>query len=261
MDSAALIIVILILIPLLYLFYFWANSEVLTDAEVKELAESQRFWDLSNYLSLNYATFLVNREFKSALNKGGQFYNCDETLSNFPGIAAALLKGKKHEWVIFAFAKDKKVFCFYANKGFDNQSVGLNIDLEYFSKLAKNYSAEFVLQFHNHPNAVLAASPQDISSANYLGELFTNASINYLSFVCATGNFYQYGWWFLKSFNNIEEYLEQIIRVNGTSRSQNYDLRKELRRKKYSKNLRLNNSSHNVYSEINGEKNHSAPIQ
>jgi len=116
MDTAALIIVIIVLIPLLYLFYFWANSDVLKDIEVQELAESQRFWDIINYLSLNSATSQVNKEFKSALNKSGQFYNCDETLSNFPGIAAALLKGKKHEWVIFAFAKNKKVFSFCQNE-------------------------------------------------------------------------------------------------------------------------------------------------
>lgn len=257
MDSATLIIVILILIPLLYLFYFWANSEVLIDAEVKELAESQRFWDLSNYLSLNYATFQVNREFKSALNKGGQFYNCDETISNFPGIAAALLKGKKHEWVIFAFAKNKKVFSFYANKGFDNQSVGLNIGSEYLTKLAKNYSAEFVLQFHNHPNAVLAASPQDITSANFFGQLFTTNAMNYLAFVCGTGHFYQYGWWLTESFYNYNGYVEDILKVNGISRSKNFELRKELRKKKYSKNLRLSNSSHNINSHMKNEMSQS----
>ena len=257
MDTAALIIVIIVLIPLLYLFYFWANSDVLKDIEVQELAESQRFWDIINYLSLNSATSQVNKEFKSALNKSGQFYNCDETLSNFPGIAAALLKGKKHEWVIFAFAKNKKVFSFYANKGFDNQSVGLNIDSEYFTKLAKNYSAEFVLQFHNHPNAVLASSPQDITSANYFGELFTNNSINYLAFVCGTGRYYQYGWWFTESFYKADKYLDNILKTNGISRSKNFELRKELRRKKYSKNFRLNNSSHNIHSQMKNEMSQS----
>src|SRR3989337_2717415 len=103
MDYGILILVVIILIPIFYLLYFWANSESLLEGEVNELANSQRYWDIFNYLGFNDVLFEVNKELKSALNKRGQFYNCNETLSNGPGIVSALLKGKKHEWVIFAF--------------------------------------------------------------------------------------------------------------------------------------------------------------
>lgn len=211
-----------------------------------ELSASKRFWDIFNYLGYAGAQLEVNKEFKSALNKKGQFYNCNEDLNKFPAIVSALLKGKKHEWVIFAFAKNKNVFLFYTNKGSDNQSVAPNISSEYLSNLAEDKGADIVLQFHNHPNAVLSASPQDLTSAKYFGEMFTNKAINYVSFVCGAGHFYQYGWWMSDSFYNINNYIEEIQTQNGFSRSKNFELRKELKKKKYFKNFRLNNSSHNM---------------
>lgn len=246
MDYLTLFLVILILFPLIYFFYFWANSDLLEETEIKQLAISQRFCDIFNYLGFTELQFEINKEFKSALNKNGQLYNCDELLNNFPSTASALLKGKKHEWVIFAFVKNKKVYSFYTNKGNDNQSVSLNMSYEYVCKIAKDREADVVLEFHNHPNAVLASSQQDISSANYYGKLFVGDKINFLAFVSGRGRYYQYGWWFTDSLYNVNNYLEKIQKENGTSRSVNFALRKELKRKKYFKDLKLNsNSSHN----------------
>lgn len=246
MDSATLIIVIIVLVPLLYLLYFGVNSEILTEDEINELANSQRFWDTYNYLGFIESQFEVNKEFKSALNKNGQLYNCNESLNNFPSIASALLKGKKHEWIIFAFSKNKIVYSFYINKGTDNQSVAPNLSSDYINKIAKDGGADMVLEFHNHPNAVLSASQQDISSANYFGKIFTNNGLNFSAFVSGAGRFHQYGWWFTENFFDINNYLEHIKKENGTSRSVNFDLRKEMKRKKNLKDFRLNsNSSHN----------------
>lgn len=246
MDSATLIIVIVVLVPLLYLLYFWTNSDILTDDEINELANSQRFWDTYNYLGFTESQFEVNKEFKSALNKNGQLYNCNEPLNNFPSVASALLKGKKHEWIIFAFAKNKMVYSFYTNKGNDNQSVAPNLSSDYIKKIAMDGGADMVLEFHNHPNAVLSASQQDITSANYFGEILTNNNLNFSAFVCGAGRFYQYGWWFAETFLDINNYYERIKKENGRSRSINFDLRRELKRKKYFKDFRLNsNSAHN----------------
>lgn len=247
MDLATLIIVIIVIVPLLYLLYFWVNSEILSDDEINELANSQRFWDTYNYLGFTESQFEVNKEFKSALNKNGQLYNCNKSLNNFPSFASALLKGKKHEWIIFAFAKNKMVYSFYTNKGNDNQSVAPNLSSDYIIKIAKDGGADLVMQFHNHPNAVLSASQQDISSANYFGKIFTDNKLNFTAFVSGTGRFHQYGWWFTDTFFNINNYIENIKKDNGTSRSVNFYLRKELKRKKYFKDFRLNNnSSHNL---------------
>lgn len=246
MDLLTLIILIIVLVPLLYLFYYWANSEILNDDEINELAVSQRFWDTYNYLGFAESQFGVNKEFKSTLNKNGQLYDCNESLNNFPSIASALLKGKKHEWIIFAFAKNKVVYSFYTNKGSDNQSVSPNLSSDYINKLAKNGGADMVLEFHNHPNGVLSASQQDISSANYFGEIFTNNRLNFTAFVSGTGRFRQYGWWFTENFFEINIYIELIKKENGTSRRVNFDFRQELKKKKHFKDYCLNNSSHNL---------------
>ena len=232
MDYGILILIIIILIPLFYLLYFWANSEILNEKEITELSCSKRFWDLHNYFDFTESQFNVNKEFKSALNKNGQLYNCNETLSNFPGIASALLKSKKHEWIIFAFANNKNVNAFYTNKGNDNQSVTPNITPEHITKLANDNNANIVLQFHNHPNAVLSASSQDLTSAKYFGNIFNDNSINYLSFVCGAGRFHQYGWWITESFFSPDQYITAIKNENGKSRSKNFELRKELKRKR-----------------------------
>ncbi len=254
MDVLIIILVIIVLIPLIYLLYFFSNSGILTEDEIMELSASKRFWDIFNYYGFVGTQLEVNKEFKSALNKKGQFYNCNENINKFPAIASALLKSKKHEWVIFAFAKDKNVFSFYTNKGSNNQSVVPSISSDYLSNLANDKGAEIVLQFHNHPNAVLSASPQDLTSAKYFGEMFTNKAINYVSFVCGAGHFHQYGWWMSNSFYNVNNYVEEIQTQNGISRSKNFELRKELKKRKYFKDSRLNNSSHNMNIQNNYAK-------
>lgn len=251
MASIVLIVVIIALIPAIYLLHFWVNSDVLSDIELRELAIARRFWDTYNYLDFTETQFEVNKAFKSTLNKNGQLYNCNEQLKNFPSIASALLKGKKHEWVIFAFARNKIVFSFYTNKGNDNQSVAPNLSANYITKIANDNNADMILQFHNHPNAVLSASQQDLTSANYFGKIFTSNKLNFLAFVSCAGRFYQYGFWLTETFYNMNDYLEIIRKDNGISRSINYDLRKELKRKKYFMNAHLNNSSTNITLQMN----------
>lgn len=210
MNLATLIILIIVLVPLSYLLYFWVYSEILKDDEINDLASAQRFWDTCNYLGFTESQCEVNKEFKSALNKNGQLYNCNESLNNFPSVAP-------------------------------------NPTTDYINKIANDGGADMVLEFHNHPNALLSASQQDITSANYFGKIFTDNRLNFLAFVSGAGRFHQYGWWFIDTFCNINNYLENIKKDNGTSRSVNFDLRKDLKRKKYFKDFRLNNnSSHNI---------------
>lgn len=249
MDTSILILTLLILIPLIYFIYYWTNSYPLDENEIDELAISQRFWDIYQYFSFADSQGQVNQEFKSALNTKGQFYRIfDIDISIFPSIAAGLLKGKKHEWILFAFSKDKKVFSFYINKGYDNQSVAPNITIEETKRIAFENKANIILEFHNHPNAVLGASKQDIISANYFGETLCEVGINFLAFVCGRGNFIQYSWWFIDSFFPESNYLKDIENNNGKTRSQNFQMRKELKRKNYVRTIRLNvNASHNIY--------------
>lgn len=253
MNIVILLLVIILLIPIIYLFYLTANSNPLSNAEVEQLALSQRFNDVFHYFNFTIQQFIINKDFKVRLNSKGQFYNLNEELKNIPSIASAILKGKKHEWVLFAFSKGKNVYLIYTNKGYDNQSVSSNISFDVLSTIAKDEGADTILHFHNHPNGVLQASQQDILSADYYGKLFTKEKINYLAFVCGRGNYYQYAWWIIDSFCPLNNYINSINRNNGKSRSANFNLRKELKKKKYFMKVRLNNNSSHNFSIENEE--------
>ncbi|MDP3148425.1 MAG: hypothetical protein Q8N83_04760 [Ignavibacteria bacterium] len=247
MDITVIFLTLLVLIPVIYFFYFWANSETLSDNEVGQLGLARRFWDIHNDLGFSNNQLLIDKEFKSKLNIGGQFYSIDEKVSVFPSFASALLKNKKHEWVIFAFVKDKKVFSFYTNKGNDNQSVTPSLTLGMINSFVQNGKVDTILEFHNHTNVVLSPSDQDINSSNSLGESLIGQGINFMAFVCGAGNYYQYGWWFTKNYFNFSEYIGGIQKENGLTRSINFELRKELKRKKYFMDVRLGTRiSHNI---------------
>jgi hypothetical protein len=249
MDALISFFIILGLISLFYFIYYWINSEILSESEIKTLALSRRFDDAYKYFGFTYSQYVINKEFKSKLNKKGEVYSCDNPLSIFPSIISALLKGKKHEWVVFAFVKNQTVFAFYTNKGDDNQSVSVNTHPVNLGMFASKHEADLILQFHNHPNAVLSTSKQDIISADYFGELFTKHSVNYLAFVCGAGNYYQYSWWLTDSFFTMNNYFEIITREDIKSRSSNFKLRKELNRKKsFMRSCLEKNKSHNIYT-------------
>jgi hypothetical protein len=247
METATIFIVLIFLIPLIYLLYFWANSDPLSDSEIKLLAQFKRFWDINNYYGFTNAVFTVDKQFKSALNSKGQLYNVNEDLNNFPSIASSILKGKKHEWVAFAFSKNQKVYSFYTNKGNDNQSVSVNLNVDVLKEIAREKGADTILEFHNHPNAVLHSSFQDSKSANYYGNEFTKEGINFLAFVCGRGNYLQYAWWLTDSFFSDTNYRDKIISNNGKTRSCNFEMRKELKRKNNFASAKLmGNTSNNV---------------
>jgi DNA repair protein RadC len=250
-------VTILVSFICLYLINYWLNSEKLTDEEINELALSQRFWDIYKYFDFNESQVEINKEFKSTLNKDGQFYNCNESLKNFPAIASALLKSKKHEWIIIAFSSNKIIKSFYTNKGVDNESVVPNLGAEIIKKIAMDNDADLILDFHNHPNSVLLASQQDIAVANYLGKIFTNNGLNFIAFVTGKGNFHLYGLWVTDTFYDFNNYLSHCRNENGKSRSINYKMRKELKRKKLFMNSHISKLSHNFLimdSTPSGEK-------
>lgn len=246
MSLETSVFAIALIVVVLYLLYFWINSDSLSDEEIVELASCRRFWDAHNYFAFSKTEVEINKHFKSTLNRDGRLYTCIESLGEFPAIASALLKGKKHEWVVFAYCKNKTVGSFYANKGHDNRSVEPNMSIRQIIEIAQAQGAEIVLQFHNHPNAVLSSSDQDRTSADYFGKVFTDIGVTFISFVCGAGQFRQYGWWLADSFYQLDNYLKLIEQNNASSRSTNFGLRKELRRKKSFANARLNGSAHNI---------------
>ena len=86
------------------------------------------------------------------MRSDGRFYKIEERLFEFPALAAGLLKYKKHEWIIIAFEKEKRVELIWLNKGKDNKSVSWFLSASEIVETAKQHSFSSVLVFHNHPN-------------------------------------------------------------------------------------------------------------
>ncbi len=228
---------------IVYFIYFLTYSTDLSELEIIELSKSQRFWDIEQSLNFSNYLFTIDKNFKANMSKSGQFYKCSQKLIDFPSFAAALLKRKKHEWIIYGFGKDNTVFTFYTNKGIDNTSVSPNITVETMIEFAQTNSAQIILEFHNHPNAVLSPSAQDLISTKNTGAKFIANNLSFLSFVCGRGEFSQYGWWFHNNFHPLKKYITNNNKKNKQSRSENFRLRKELRKKRSYRELILQKDS------------------
>lgn len=215
------------------IIFFCTHRKPLNDQELKKLMNKRR----KKYIRKNYAFQATNsypdKQFKSSMRPSGKLYSADICLSNFPSYMANLLKGKKHEWVVLACVKDKTVKCFYANKGDDNKSVSFNIDRSELIRLCKANGYQTVLRFHNHPNSdpqhytCLLASEQDKRSAKYLSDIFLDAGINWIDFVCERGRFLEYSRAFADTFYPEESSLEFIVSQNSQPKMY-YKLQREL---------------------------------
>src|SRR5579862_7462384 len=120
MDSFLALFIVVILIILVFVL---AHLRQLTHEEIRFLSNKRRNQQIRQYFSFDRRKLFVNQEFKKKMNPNGKFYPRDDKLYEFPSIAAGLLKGKKHEWIIIAFEKYKAVNAICINKGNDNSEV------------------------------------------------------------------------------------------------------------------------------------------
>jgi len=103
------ILVLASIFGLIGLIFVFTHLRPLTEDEVKQLGTKRRGKQIRGYFSFAAVGFNVDKEFKKQMNPNGTFYRINEGLFEFPSIAAALLKYKKHEWIIIAFEKHKKI--------------------------------------------------------------------------------------------------------------------------------------------------------
>lgn len=230
--------------------FFILHRNPLNEEEILKLSQRRTHKYIKKNYTFNNVPVAVNKEFKSSLKPNGCWYNANESLASFPSYIAALLKGKKHEWVVLAIEKDGLVYGFYANKGHDNSSVSFNCDLEYIMEKCKEYGCSTIMRFHNHPNenpsrqTCLLASEQDKSSALWcsgqVGHLY-----NWLDFVCERGSFIKFFEQYSPAFIPKIASHEHIRTENNTSRFKNYKLHRELGLFHYSKSNSKNDFSKN----------------
>ncbi len=227
---SALIAIVIFLVA--HLFRFLYNARELSVIETYEIAAFRRFDDIMKTFGFHNSIIEIRQEYKAILNPKGEYYNWCAPLKDFPSIAAGYLKSKKHEWLIFAFAVDNDVVGFIINKGYDNSSVAPIVPFETIIGIANKLKAHTVLDFHNHPNAILFPSEQDVKVANECGQLAVDNNLNYCAFLCGRGQYFQYAWWFPKEFSNYEQHLKETNEINGASLIDNYRMRKQIKKNK-----------------------------
>lgn len=226
-------IMIIFIIVLLIVVFIFTHTRSLTEMEVRKLSSKRRHKQINIYFSFNSAQHEVNKEFKKRMKPNGKFYSINENLFDFPSIAAGLLKYKKHEWIIVAFEKNKKITLIWANKGPDRNSVALYISVERIIDVGINNFYDSVLLFHNHPNPnpnyydFSTPSKQDKTHATNLATVLNNNSINLVDFVCERGTHHQYYSSYSDTFIPLDKFTHTINRKNGKSKSDNLFLHLE----------------------------------
>ena len=162
-----------------------------------------------------------------------QFYPFSYPLHAFPSLAAALLKYKKHEWVLVAFEKDKQVGLVWENKGPDNTQVPLYLPSDQVQMTARREASTSVLVFHNHPNPdpyhfdALRPSDQDHKSATQMASFLNPCGVNVLEFVCERGRFIEYFRSPADGFLPLSGFALAVSHVNGRRKLTNLRLHVE----------------------------------
>jgi len=226
-----------IIISIIVFFVLWGIAEIvfyvkhkhpLSEVEIEKLSKKRRRKHIATAYNFKHYDITVNKQFKSSMSTAGKLYTIDEDLHTFPSTAAALLKSKKHEWILLALAADNKVIYLWMNKGFDNKSVSYFCSLDTIITKMKRVEACTILCFHNHPNGVLGASSQDMKSAREIAVKTNAMGINLIEFVCATGRWHQYFKSISPTFLPKSAQLHNIRQENGLSEKSNYKLHREI---------------------------------
>jgi len=96
---------LILLTGLVIVIFLLLHLRPLNEGEVKALAIKRRHNVIFKYYNFDMDEYAANKNFKKRMNPNGKFYEIDHDLHSFPSIAAALLKYKKHEWIIISFEK------------------------------------------------------------------------------------------------------------------------------------------------------------
>lgn len=207
-----------------------AHLRPLSEHEVRQLGEKKRKNQIRKYFEFSKGERSINREFKKRMNPNGQFYRLNEHLLGFPSVAAALLKYKKHEWIIVAFEKQQNIHMIWLNKGFDKSTVSLYLPFGELIDIAKEGNYTSILFFHNHPNPdpyhydYSKPSNQDFVSANKFSQVLNEHGINLIEFVCERGIHHSYFASCADAFLPVSTFVATIDEVNGTSKLWNLSL-------------------------------------
>jgi len=225
-----LIIIIVSIIALTGFVFVFTHLRPLDEDEVKQLATKRRDGRIRGYFSYELAEFNIDKGFKKRMNPNGAFYKINEDLFEFPSIASALLKYKKHEWIIIAFEVQRTINSIWLNKGFDRSEVSPHLSARDMVNIAKRENYTSILIFHNHPNSnprnydCRNPSSTDLESANEFTRVFNAHGVNLVEFICERGIHHEYLLSPANSFLPLSDFAMAVDDINGLSKLKNLSL-------------------------------------
>lgn len=218
-----------ILIAVILLIVF-IHLRPLKETEIVQLAKKRRNAIIKHYFIFDRRQWSADPIFKKNMNPNGKFYFIQESLFSFPSIAAALLKSKKHEWIIIALEKNKNIEKVWVNKGVSRESVFSYLSTENIAYYANLDDYTSVLIFHNHPNinpnyfTYKNPSETDINFAYNYSALLNQEGINLIEFVCERGFYYEYFRSISDKYLPLYEFIGNIRIRNNISKLNNLKL-------------------------------------
>jgi hypothetical protein len=233
MELLVVLIAVCGFLLLLWLVFVVTHVRPLAEHEVERLAAKRRDQQVAKYFSFHTGERTVDKQFKKRMKPTGQFYQVDNDLRGFPSTAAALLKYKKHEWILIGFERDRRVTLIWVNKGPSASTVSSWLSVPHTAEVARQGGYSSVLFFHNHPNPnpshydCTSPSQRDLHSASLRAEVLTSHGVSMLAFVCERGRHYRYFSSVAHRFLPLSDFVSHIHRVNGSSRLWNLSLHLE----------------------------------
>jgi hypothetical protein len=197
--------------------FFALYLRPLTDDEIYDVAMQHRRRAAKKHLSFSPVGMVVSAAAKKDMPAGGGYWWPSIEMSVFPSYVAALLKGKKHEWIVAGFAKaDGKIHSMWMEKGFDRHGVSLSLSIPCIIERAKKFDCQTILLLHNHPNSnpsqvtCLLPSEMDKKTALTYGHELGAAGLNLVEFVCERGRWVTYHREVADSFMPVEDFLKPL---------------------------------------------------
>ena len=230
-------IIIIVFFVFRWCFHFYNNSRPLEPKEIHQLAKARQ-WDrfLSRYGFTQWEQEVSTSE-KKAMRSTGEFVRCDLDYRTAPAWVAAMLKYKKHEWIVIGFICSFRVKMLWWNKGPDNTKVWSYLSDDDLDAIIEELKPDAIAFFHNHPNpnpgvySTNQPSQQDLrSAAHFKNQIVSKNRVGFLDFICERGVPHLYYAAFPDREVPIKPITQQIQVINGTGIFVNYRLRKELRR-------------------------------
>jgi hypothetical protein len=220
----------MLLILISILIFIISHLEALTCDEIEEVINAVWLDKIKKNFEFNKGKYIIDNNFRKYLRSWGKYYEIDETLFSLPSVIAELLRYKRHEWIVVAFEKERKINKVWINKGLDENTVTLRFKIQ---ELIEDQKEEFtsILVFHNHPcsqniseYALRNPSEQDIETANARFEILSKRDLNYIEVICVKGKYYPYYVKICRKQYPKAQIEDEILKLNGQSRYENLKL-------------------------------------